>query len=408
MNALKQIIESQVDHDELTNSYFPALKIAEGQAVDSHVTIKGKDCLQLSGQDYLSLTKDQRLINAANVANRKYGMGALGSPIVSGTLDLHVKLQESIAQFMSTESSVVFTTGTMANLGCIPAIISSEYGVLAKGSRPKCKRVIFKDERIHKSLQMACDLCEVHGVAVHQYNHNDYNHLEHLLRTLGGDSNLVLTDGVFSMQGDIAPLNEIVEIAESCTKSGKLTAVYVDDAHGVGILGNGGGTAELLGVKGKVLTVSVLSKAFGGALGGFICGPKWLMDYLTYCSTHVFSLSLPPGDAAASIAAVQIVKDEPHRRRVLLENVEFLRVALREAGFKVLGDKTQIIFVVIGDERESKMISDQLENEGILCPAIGSPAVSTGQAGLRVTPTFNHSRDDLQYFLDKFLKITGR
>ena len=409
METLRDIIESQVDLEGLKRFLHSETKVTDGQSVDSFVNLKGKKCLQLTGQDYLSLTNDTRVIRTATEAMEKYGLGALGSPMVTGTLDLHLRLQSDIAHFMKAEDALLFLNGTLANLGCIPAIINSSYRLLAKGARPNGKRVIFADERIHESLRMACDLCEAHGVAVFKYKHIDYNNLKHLLSKFGGDSNLIITDGVFSMDGDIAPLNEIVEVADSYTAVGKLTTVYVDDAHGVGILGeNGRGTAELLGVEGKVLTMSVLSKAFGGALGGFICGPKWLIDYLAYSSTHVFSLSLPPADAAASIAAIQIVKDEPYRRRILLENVEFLRAALKAAGFKVLGDRTQILFVVIGDEMESSRISAELEEEGILCPEIKCPAVPIGQAGLRLTPTFNHTREDLNLFLEKFFKITGR
>lgn len=409
METLRKIIESQVNLKGLNRFLHAETKVLNGQSANTYVDIGGKRYLQLTGQDYLSLTNDPRVKRMSIEAIEKYGLGALGSPMVTGTLDLHLRLQSDIAHFTKTEGALLFLNGTLANIGCIPAIINSEYRLLARGTQPKSKRVIFADERIHKSLQMACDLCAAHGVAVYKYNHNNYDHLGHLLGTLGGDNNLVITDGVFSMDGDIAPLKEIVEIAESYTEAGKRTVVYEDDSHGWCILGNEGrGTAELLGVEGKVITMGVLSKALGGALGGFICGPKWLMDYLAYCSTHVFSLSLPPGDAAASIAAIQIVQDEPHRRRVLLENVEFLRVALKEAGFKVLGDGTQIIYIVIGDEMESSRISAKLEEEGILCPEIKCPAVSVGQAGLRFTPTFNHTREDLNFLLEKLFKITGR
>ena len=406
---LRRILDSQIDLAGLTDGYFRSeLKIPDGQAVDSHVSFKGHDCLQFSGQDYLSLTQDPRVIQAGIDAMQKYGVGALGSPVVTGTLDLHIELQQSIARFMNAEGAIVFTTGMLTNLGCIPAIINSPYRVVMGSSGRGKRRAIFADEKIHESLRMACDLCEVHGVKVHKYEHGNYAHLDSLMNKFGCESNLILTDSVFSMDGDIAPLKEIVQVAESQSQEGRLTAIWADEAHGVGILGeNGRGVCEMLGVEDKVITMGVLSKAFG-TLGGFAVGPKWLTDYLAYCSTHMFSLSLPPAETAASIAAIKIVSEEPYRRERLLASVGFLRQALVDAGFKVLGDGTQIIFVVIGDEAESTRISALLEEEGILCPEIKFPAVGMGQAGLRLTPTFNHSDADLERFLDKFFEITRK
>lgn len=406
MDILREIVSSQVDLETLLGKYFPEVKVSEGQAVDSHVMVKGQKCLQLAGQDYLSLTIDPRVIDAAVHATKEYGIGALGSPIVAGTVDLHVELQKVLAQFMGTESAVIFTTGMLTNVGCIPTIISSPYRMIARGTNRSGKRVIFMDEKSHASIHMATDLCKVHGVQVHSYKHVNYEDLDHRIKQFGRDYNLVVTDGVFSMDGDIAPLREIVQVAESHSNAGRKTAIYVDDAHGIGILGkNGRGTCELLGVERKVITMGVLSKAFG-TLGGFVVGPKWLTDYLAYSSTHVFSLSLPSAETAASITAIKIVREEPYRREKLLANADFLRRALIEKGFKVLGKDTQIVFVVIGDVEEAKKISVQLEEESIWCPTIGFPAVPIGQAGLRLTPTYNHELPDLEYFLDKFYKIT--
>lgn len=408
-DSLHAIIDSQIDLPGLTEGYFRSeLKIPDGQAVDSHVSFKGHDCLNLSGQDYLSLTQDTRIIQVAIEAMRKYGIGALGSPVVMGTLDLHVELQKSIARFMNTEGALVFTTGMLANIGCIPAIINSPYRAIMGGPGRGKRRAIFVDKNNHESIRMACDLCKAHGVDVHKYEHLNYSHLDDLLRQYGCESNIIATDTLFSMQGDLAPLKEIVAVAESHSKEGRRTAIWGDGAHDIGILGeNGRGACEMFGVEGKVITMGVLSKAFG-SMGAFVAAEKWITDYLTYCSTHIFSLSLPPAETAASLAAIQIAIEEPYRRHQLLDNVEFLRKALVEAGYKVLGDKTQIVFIVIGDEDESTAISARLEQEGILCPEIKCPAVGMGESGLRLTPTYNHTQEDLQRFLDIFFKITRK
>jgi 7-keto-8-aminopelargonate synthetase-like enzyme len=404
--TLRAIIESQIDLTGLTKHHFrPELVVAQGQAVDSHVQIKGRRCLLLSGQDYLSLTRDSRVVEAGVTAMREYGVGALGSPIVTGTLDLHKELQKTLASFMKKDSAVVFTTGMLANIGCIPAIINSPYRLLMAGPNRSKRRAIFADENNHESLRMACDICEAHGVIIKKYRHKDYTHLNELMLEFGKEGNLVMTDTLFSMQGDMAPMREIVQVAESHTQAGRRTVIWGDGAHCVGILGaNGRGVCELLGVEDDVIVMGVLSKAFG-TLGGFVADETWLTDYLEYCATHMFSLSLPPAETAASTVAIRIVDQEPFRRKKLLDNANFLRTRLVEAGFKVLGDDTQIVFVVIGDETESTAVSGQLAEEGIICPDIKSPAVPWGEAGIRLTPTYNHTEDDLNLFLDKFLKI---
>ncbi len=406
-DLLREIIESQIDLKGLAQNHFrPQLKVADGQAVGSHVIFKGRDCLQLTGQDYLGLTTDPRVIDAAE-STRAYGIGALGSAIITGTLDLHLHLQKSLSGFMGSEDAVIFTTGMLANLGCIPAVIKSPYRAFMRGYG-NSKSAIFADDRSHESLRMACDLCKAHGVEIHKYHHCDYNHLDELITSFGRDNNLVITDGTFSMDGDIAPLKEITDVAEHHCQRGLRTVVYEDDAHGIGVLGaNGRGVAELLDVEDKLIVMGVLSKAFG-TLGGFVIGDKWFTDYLSYCSTHMFSLALPPAETAATIESIRIVAGEPYRAQKILKDADYLRLSLRQNGYEVLGDKTQIVFIVIGDENESARISSALEDEGILCPEIKFPAVSPGRAGLRVTTTYSHTQDDLDDFLNKFYKVTRR
>jgi 7-keto-8-aminopelargonate synthetase-like enzyme len=306
---------------------------------------------------------------------------------------------------MGSEDAVIFMTGMLANLGCIPAMINSPYRSFMRGEGSS-KSAIFADDRCHESLRMACDLCKAHGVEIRKYHHGSYSNLDELITRFGRDNNLVITDGVFSMDGDIAPLKEITDVAEYHNSKDHRTVVYVDDAHGIGILGaNGRGVTELLGVEDKVVVMGVLSKAFG-TLGGFVIGDKWFTDYLSYCSTHMFSLALPPAETAATIEAIKIVAEEPYRAQKILKDADFLRSSLRLRGYEVLGDKTQIVFIVIGDEHESARVSATLEDEGILCPEIKFPAVGLGRAGLRITTTYEHTQDDLDRFLEKFYKVS--
>ncbi len=405
-SSLYNIVSRQVNVEGLAESYFRSdLKVPQGQCVGAHVQYKGKDYLQMTGQDYLGLTTDSRVIDAAISATREYGVGALGSAIITGTLDLHLELQQTLARFMNTEDAVIFMTGMLANIGVIPAIMHSPYRAVMRGTG-HAKGVIFHDERSHKSLEMACDLCKVHGVEVHSYKHLDTSDLEDKLLQFGRTNNIVISDGIFSMHGTIAPISQIVKVSKDYEQStGNDVAIYIDSAHDVGVLGeNGRGACELHGVEQDVLRMGVLSKAFG-TLGGFVVGEKWFTDYAAYCSTHMFSLSLPAAETAATTTAIKIAQEEPERRSTVLRHAEFLRKNLRDNDFTVLGDGTQIVAIVIGNPDRSIKISLELEDRGILCPEIRFPAVPIDGALLRVSPTYAHTQEDLARFLEIFLKV---
>lgn len=404
---LWDIINSQINLKRLVAGYFrPSLKVITGQSVDPKVVLDGREVLQFTSLDYLSLANDPRVIDAAVRALMIYGVGSLASPLVTGTLDIHIELQRTLSRFMNAESAVVFTSGMLTNLGSIPAIINSQFRfVINKPER--VKRCVFLDKLCHESIRMACDLVRVHGVQVYKYNHLDVDHLNHLMKLHAGELNVIITDAVFSMEGDVAPLPEIVNVANAHRSRGCRVIVYVDDAHGVGVLGaNGRGVCEVFNVEEQVIRMGVVSKAFG-TLGGFVVGDEWFIDYLCYCTTQMFSMSVPAAETAAAITAIEIAKKEPWRRERVLSSAEYLRDQLGSLGFEVLGN-THIISVVIGDEDESTRVSAELEQMGVLCPEIKSPAVPMGRARLRLSPTYNHTQEDLDRFIDSLSKVASK
>ncbi len=396
---VREIIGSQIDLAKLSSKYFrPKIDVLSGQGVGAYVVQDGQEVLHLTSLDYLSLATDNRIIEAAIDAARIYGIGSLASPLVSGTLDIHLDLRRELADYMAAEGSCVFSSGMLTNIGCIPAIIDSQFRHVV--NRPeRATRAIFADEYDHACIKIASEAVKSHGVEIWKYRHCDAEHLELLMTKHCCDLNLIITDAFFSMEGDLAPLQQIVDIAKSFRAENRHVAVYTDDSHGVGVLGsNGRGTCELLGVENEVVRMGVISKAFG-TMGGFVTGDKWLMDYLSYSTTQMFSMGVPPMIAAATIEALRIARQEPWRRETLLKHASYLRGNLRTMGYEVLGEH-HVVSVIIGDEEESTRAADMLKGAGILCPEIKFPAVPMGRARLRVTPVCGHTKEDLDRFLD--------
>lgn len=405
MQDIREIVTSQIDLDLLTREYFRKKKeVISGQGVDPYVIQDGREVLQLTSLDYLSLACDPRVLAVAAEALETYGVGSLASPIVSGTLDIHLELRKKLSEYMVAPDSIVFTSGMLTNIGTIPAIIDSQFRYVV--NRPeKATRAIFTDSLSHESIRMACSLAKAQGVNVFTYRHNDIKHLEHLLDGHIASLNMIVTDAVFSMEGDIAYLKEITQLAESYRSANHKIVVYADDAHGVGVLGaNGRGACEECGVEDKVVRMGVVSKAFG-TLGGYIVGDEWFIDYLCYCTTQMFSMGVPAAETAATIKAIEIAQNEPWRRRTVLGHADYLRKNLASNGFEVLGD-AHIVSVIIGDEAESSRVAAGLKTRGILCPEIKYPAVAKGRARLRLSPVYKHTRGDLDIFLNALIDLT--
>ena len=351
-----------------------------------HSVIDGKEVLLLSSNSYLGLCTDERLKQAAISAIEKYGVGSGGSRLTTGSYDLHRKLEQKIAQFKGTEASIVFNTGYMANIGTIAGLADRDW-------------VIFSDSLNHASI---IDGCRLSGAKTVVYRHGDMEDLQMKVKEYQGAPGLIVTDGVFSMDGDIAPLPEIVAIAR---RHG--TLVMVDDAHATGVLGtNGSGTSDHFGLKGEIaIQMGTLSKALASE-GGYVAGKQCLIDYLrTTARSFIFSTALAPHTIAVSLNALDIVTNEPGPRRFLIANSLWFQARLISAGFRVMESMTPIIPLIIGEAGIAVRFSSRLMDHGIYIPAIRPPSVPAGTSRLRITLMATHTRKDLECALQRILDV---
>lgn len=379
-------LQKQLEHCQENNLYRQMKTIYS--ASGPRVIYKGRETLMLASNNYLGLANDPRLRKAAISAIKRYGTGSSGSRLTTGNLTIHRQLEEALAQFKGTEDALLFSSGYMANVGTLAALGH-------KGS------FIFSDELNHASI---IDGCRLSQAQVKIYHHNDLNHLEALLSENNSCSRrLIVTDGVFSMDGDMASLAEIVQLAQ---RYGAM--VMVDDAHGTGVLGKKGtGTVEYFGLGEAVdIQVGTLSKALGGE-GGFIAGKKVLIDFLrNYARSFIFSTAPSPGVVGAALAALKIVREEPERRKRLFQNACCLHQKLLRLGLKLVSGETQIIAVLIGSATAALTFSQKLEEHGVFVPAIRPPSVPEGMSRLRVTVMSEHTPADLGWAEDAFQKVS--
>ncbi len=349
-----------------------------GTAQAARVVLDGRELINFGSNDYLGLAADGRLAEAARVASEREGWGGGASPLVSGRSESHAKLERRLADFEGTEAALVFSSGFAANAGIVPALVE-------EGD------AIFCDAKNHASL---IDGCRLSRAARFVYRHLDCENLERLLRETGGfRRRLVVTDSLFSMDGDLAPLVEIGEIAE---RYGAM--LMVDEAHATGVFGPGGrGVVEHLAMDCPALDdrthvrVGTLSKALGSG-GGFVCGTRSLIDWLANrARTYVFSTAQPPATSAAAAAALEIVEREPERRETLLRNAAALRERLRAAGWNVGASESQIIPIVLGDADRTMRMASALREAGFFVPGIRPPSVPEGESLLRVSLCYHHT-----------------
>lgn len=347
---------------------------------------RGQPVIMLGTNAYLGLGAHPRLRQAAREAELRYGTGCSGSPLLNGTTDLHQALARELAEFLGKEDALLLSTGYQTNLGVLFGLLNFTDAVIL-------------DERCHASLVDGARLC---GARLLRYRHRDMGSLEARLQQAGERAKLVVTDGLFSMEGCLAPLPEIVALAQ---RHG--ARVLVDDAHGIGALGAGGrGSAEALGVLDQVdLITGTFSKSFA-AVGGFVAGPARVLDHLRHESRpHVFSASLPPAVVATVRAALAIVQEEPSRRAALLDNAAFLARGLRGLGYKVRDHGTPILALATGDELLTLGLYRSLLQHGVYTNPVLSPAVPKGQEQLRISVMATHSRQELERALEHFAQL---
>jgi len=352
--------------------------------------IDGKRVLQLSSNNYLGLANHPRLKAAAKEAIDRYGSGAGASRLICGNLELNSKLEDGIAKLKKKESALLFSTGYMANIGILTAL-------MAEGD------VIFSDEFNHASI---IDGCRMGKAQTKVYPHMDMNALEKLLKkTKGCKHRLIVTDGIFSMDGDIAPLPDLVSLAK---RYGCM--VMVDDAHATGVLGaHGGGTGEHFALQDKIdISMGTLGKALGG-FGAFVAVSHRLREFLiNNARPFIFTTGLPPAVIANGIAALELLEEEPEMRARLWENVGFFKKRIKELGFDTLQSETQIIPILVGDASLTLRMGEMLLEEGVFVQGIRPPAVPQGSSRLRITLMATHTRKELEFALEAIEKVGKR
>jgi glycine C-acetyltransferase len=331
------------------------------------------------------------LIEAAIDATRRYGAGSGAVRTISGTMDLHLELERRIAEFKKVEACVVFQSGFAANSGTVAAVLTPEDHIIS-------------DALNHASI---IDGCRLSKAKIHVFPHRDTETAEEKLAALEGapGHKLLITDGVFSMDGDIAPLPELVKLAE---KYGAI--MMVDDAHASGVLGRAGrGTVDHFDLHGRVqVQVGTLSKAIG-VLGGYVCGSRDLIDYLYHrARPFLFSTSHPPSVAASCIAAFQILEDEPERIENLWSNTIYFREALQSAGFNTGLSQTPIVPIMVGEAAKAFAFSRDLFDEGLFATGIGFPTVAEGKARIRTIVTATHTRQHLDRACEILTRVAKR
>lgn len=372
---------------------------AEGPPVDK-VVYDGREVIQLCSNNSLGLSVHPRVINAARLALEKYGTGCGGSRLISGNLDLLQKLEKNVASFMGFEESILFMTGYMGNVGTIEAITNISYPNRKVNIHNSVG--IFCDHENHRSVIHGCKLAEIKNhVTMRTYRHLDMNQLEDQIRTTHTNRKIIITEGVFSMRGDLAPLNEISFLANKYN-----VAIYLDDSHGIGHMGKTGrGLIEHFGVNNVDILLGTFSKAFGAA-GGFIATKASLCEYLRIqANTYIFTSALPPATVGGVMEALNVFESEKSLYALFQKNVGYFKEKVTRLGFDILGSQSHIIPIFIGPEQKAKKIAAELFDRGIFLPAIRYPATAPGKAILRCMISVKHSIQQLDFVVDELAKL---
>lgn len=355
------------------------------------VKMKDREVLMIGSNNYLGLTRDPRVVEAAIEATRKYGTSCSGSRFLNGTLDLHIELEEKLAKLMNKEAALVFSTGYQTNLGAISTLAHKD-------------DVIIIDRSNHASIYTGTRAS--FGATIKRYHHNDMEDLEKVISLVDKNKGkIIISDGVFSMEGDMVRLKELTSIAKKYS-----ARVYIDEAHGVGVLGKlGRGCCEYLGHETDVdIIMSTFSKSFA-SLGGFVCGPEYVISYLKHtASPLIFSASPTPASTAAALKSLEIIEQEPERRERLLEIGKTMRSELKKMGFNTgSSNGTPIVPIYIGDDNKTFYFWRRLFDSGVFANAVVSPAVAPDQALIRTSYMASHTDEHLSRCLD-IMQVIGK
>src|SRR5438067_534369 len=362
------------------------LRILEGEQKPK-TTVDHRQVVNLSSNNYLGLTTHPRLREAALEATRTLGVGSGSVRTIAGTMDIHMELERRLAAFKKTEAVVVFQSGFAANAGTVAAVLTKD-------------DVVVSDELNHASI---IDGSRLSRATIKVFPHKDVDAARRIVRDLpAGQRKLLITDGVFSMDGDVGAVPELCAVAEEYG-----CIMMVDDAHASGVFGrNGRGTIDHFGLHGRVdVQVGTLSKAIG-ALGGYVAGSRTLVDFLYHrARPFLFSTSHPPGVAAACLAAIDVLMEEPAIIERLWDNTRFFKTGLQTLGFNTGVSESPITPVIVGDAALAMKLSDRLLDRGVFAQGIGFPTVARDKARVRTIVTATHTRDALQFALDAFGKV---
>ncbi len=375
--ALEKFLSENLDNLK-SKGLYNEIDILEG-ANGPKIKIRGRELINLSSNNYLGLANDERLKNAAKEATDKYGVGAGAVRTINGTMDIHDELEKTLARFKGTEAAIAFQSGFNCNMGAISAVMTK-------------KDAILSDELNHASI---IDGCRLSGAKIIRVKHQDMEDLRAKAKEAIAsglyEKIMYISDGVFSMDGDVANIDGIVEVCKELD-----IISYIDDAHGSGVMGKGAGTVKHFGhAKNIDFQMGTLSKAIG-VVGGYVAGTKDLIDWLKVrARPFLFSTSLTPANAAACIEAIRIMEEDPSLHQKLWENGDFLKKELKNLGFNIGESATPITPVIIGDETLTQKFSRRLIEEGVYAKSIVFPTVPMGTGRVRNMPTAQHTKEML-------------
>jgi 8-amino-7-oxononanoate synthase len=353
---------------------------------DPVVTISGKKLIMLGSNNYLGLTNHPKVKEAAANAINKYGTGCAGSRFLNGTLDIHEEIEERLAKFMRKEAAVTFSTGFQTNLGTISALVGKD-------------DTVYIDKLDHASI---IDGCRLSFGEVKKFKHNDIADLDRVLSQGNDRGKLVIVDGVFSMEGDIAELPGVIDTARLHG-----ARVMVDDAHGIGVLGEGGrGTAEHFGLEDQTdIIMGTYSKSLA-SIGGFVVASREVINYIKHhARALIFSASPPPASVASVIAALDIIEREPERRKALWDNTLKMQKGFKDMGYDIGVSQTPVVPVVVGEDMTAFVMTRRLQDEGIFVNPVVSPGTPPGRALIRTSYMATHNPEQLDFVLDVFEKV---
>ena len=385
MDIFKKAFEFETARKARAEGYYPYF-IPLDRNEGTEVVYQGRRIIMCGSNNYLGLTTHPKVREAAIEAIKKYGTSCTGSRFLNGNMTIIEELESKLAKWVGKESALVFSTGMQVNLGTISAIVGR-------------RDIIIMDKEDHASI---VDGAILSMGKIERFRHNDMSHLDRVLKSLPEEAGkLLVVDGLYSMEGDIAPLPELLQL----TKPDGVR-LMVDDAHGMGVLGGGRGTAAHFGLTNEVdLIMSTFSKSFA-SIGGFVAGDYDVIDYIKHTARSlIFSASIPPANTATALAALEIMEDEPELVAQLTKNGEFMRKGLREAGFDIGASSTPIIPIIIGDDALTfKIWADLMENGVFVNPVI-SPATAPGRQLLRTSYMATHTEPQLVKVLEVFEKV---